>query len=342
MVGSEATRRRLVAGARILAVAAVYFVVAELGLRLALVAGQVTPLWPPTGVALACLLLLGMRCWPGITIGAFFANLLVGPTLPAVLAISAGNTLAPICACLLLTMVGFHTDLLRVRDVLALVFVAALGSMLVSATIGTATLYIADKSRDFWGTWSVWWTGDAMGVLVVAPVLLVAASVRWRVRVPPARAVEAVTLLLSIVVVTVGVTRTSTSLLFLIFPLLIWAALRFRQAGAAVCNLVVSINVVLAAAARHGPFAGPNLLPTMITLQALNLSAALTALLLAAITSERDAAQYELQRAVSQLSDAVRTLEPYSLLKRGMFQNLLGKHVPKDSQHTTPKAEPSE
>lgn len=304
-------------------VAVVYFVAARVGLQLALVRGQVTPLWPPTGIALACLLLFGMRCWPGITIGAFLANVFVGPTLPAVVAISAGNTLAPVLACLLLARVGFRPDFLRLKDAVALVFVAALGGMLVSATIGTGTLAAvgALESRDFWATWSVWWTGDAMGVLVVAPVLLVAATRSWHWHVPLVRWLEAAALTVGVVVGTFVVSRLSVTLLFLIFPLLIWAALRFRQAGAAPCNLIVSVTVVLAAAGGHGPFSGLDLLPTMITLQAFNGSATLTALLLAAITSERDAAQSSVQRAAAQLSDAVRMLEPYRLLNRGVFRH---------------------
>ena len=324
-VRSERKRRPLVAVALVLGMAAVYFGAAELGLRLALVREQVTPLWPPTGIALACLLLFGVRWWPGVTLGAFLANVLMGPSIPAVLVISAGNTLAPVCACLLLTRTGFRTDLLRLRDALALVFVAALGAMLISATIGTGTLYAAGalRGRDFWATWSVWWTGDAMGVLVVAPLLLVAATRDWRWRAPLSRWLEAGALLLCVVVVTVVVTSTSANLLFLVFPVLVWAALRFGLAGAVLCNLVVSVAAVLAAVARHGPFDGFGLLSTMITLQAFNGSAALTALLLAAITGERDEAERALQRAAAQLSDAVRMLEPYSLLNRGLVQRVL-------------------
>jgi integral membrane sensor domain MASE1 len=323
------TRRYLVGGAQVLAVAAVYFVAAKVGLGLALVRGQVTPLWPPTGIALACLLLRGIRCWPGITIGAFLANLAAGPSVLAVAAISAGDTLAPVCACLLLARVGFRPDLKQLKDVLALIFLAAFASMVLSATAGTGTLVLAGAlpAHEFWATWSVWWTGDAMGVLVVAPVLLVAVSRRWTWHRPLVRWLEAAALLVGIAALTVVVTRSSANLLFLLFPVLIWAALRFRQAGAVPCNLVVSVTVVLAAAAGQGPFAGLGLLPTMITLQAFNASATLTALLLAAIASERDAAQRSLRAAATQLSDAVRTLEPYRLLNSGLFQQALGERA---------------
>jgi integral membrane sensor domain MASE1 len=320
------TRRYVIGGAQILAVAAVYYLAAKVGLGLALVRGQVTPLWPPTGIALACLLLRGIRFWPGITIGAFFANLAAGPSLLAVLSISAGDTLAPVCACLLLTRVGFRPELKQLRDVLALIFLAAFAGMVISATVGTGTLVLAGAlpAHDFWATWSVWWTGDAMGVLVVAPVFLVAATRRWGWQRPLARWLEAAALLAGVAALTVVVTRTSENLLFLLFPMLIWAALRFHQAGAVPCNLVVSVAVVLAAAAGRGPFAGLDLLPTMITLQAFNASATLTALLLAAITTERDEAQRSVRAVATQLADAVQTLEPYRLLNNGLFQQALG------------------
>jgi integral membrane sensor domain MASE1 len=307
---------------QILIVAVVYYAVAKVGLQLAVVRDQVTPLWPPTGVALACLVLRGLGCWPGIAIGAFLANVAMGPSFLGVVAITAGDTLAPVCACLLLARVGFRADLKRLKDVLALVFLAAFTSMLISATVGAATLVLTGAVDAFWSTWSVWWTGDAMGVLVVAPVLFVAVTRRWRL--PRARWLEAVALLCGVTAVTLAVTSVSASLLFLIFPMLVWAAVRFQQSGAVPCNLVVSVLVVLAAAAGRGPFAGLDLLPTMITLQLFNGSATLTALLLAAITTERNESQRQVQRAASQISDAVRMLEPHRLLHDGLLLQSFG------------------
>jgi integral membrane sensor domain MASE1 len=331
-------RRVLVGGLQILAVAIAYFAVAKIGLRLAVVRDQVTPLWPPTGIALACLLLRGIGCWPGIAIGAFLTNIAIGPSLPAVVAITAGNTLAPVVACLLLSRVGFHPDLKRLKDVLSFIFLAAFAGMLISATVGTATLVLADAVRagDFWSIWSVWWTGDAMGVLVIAPVLLVATTRSWRWRVPLARWLAAVALLIGLAGILV-VTWSLPSMLFLIFPLLVWAAVRFQQAGAVPCNLAVSVTVVLAAAAGRGPFADLDLLATMLTLQLFNASATLTALLLAAITAERNEAQRQIQRVATQMADAVKTLEPYRLVHDGLFQQLFTDRDATD-KHTGPPA----
>lgn len=304
---SDTRRERLgrggLAAVEICATAALYFGSAKLGLLQQMVRGQVTPLWPPSGIAVASLLLRGPRVWPGIALGAFLVNVSLGPSLPAVLAIAAGNTLAPVCSCALLRRAGFRNELDRLRDTLTLIFLGAFTGMLVSATTGTGTLVLAGAlgPGDFWPTWSVWWTGDAMGVLLVTPVLLVLRSARLPKDAPPSRWVEG--LLLLAAAVGVGFLETSrTPLLFLGFPLLIWAAFRFQLAGAAPCALVVSTFAIVAAAERSGPFAGHDLLTDMITLQAFNGSTALTALLLSAVVSERNQTQYEIARACRQLA----------------------------------------
>lgn len=304
-------------GVQILAVAAAYYGAAKLGLLLALVRDQVTPLWPPTGIALVCLLLWGLRLWPGIALGAFLVNISFGPSMTAVTLIAVGNTLAPVCAYLLLRLVGFHVGLRRLRDALALVFLGAFASMLVSATVGSVTLIGSGAlpPSQFWATWSVWWTGDAMGVLVVAPLLLAVTTTHLPWRTHPQRWAEAAALLGSTLVLTVLATRSSGyPLLFLVFPPLIWAALRFQLSGAAPCALVVSTMAILAAAARSGPFTSLDVLSTMITLQAFNGSVALTGLLLATVTTERNQAQQMVERACIQLADAVAKLQPDATL----------------------------
>lgn len=295
-----------------LAVAAVYYSGAQLGLLQELVRGQVTPLWPPTGIALACLLLLGPRSWPGITLGALAVNAPIGPAPLAVLAIVAGNTLAPLCAYLLLRRAGFRTELNRLRDALALVFLGALAGMLISSTLGTAVLVLADAlpASAFWPTWSVWWTGDAMGVLVVTPLLLAARRARLPGAVSPYRWLEAAALLLGTAGVMLVATRSAASLLFLVFPFLIWAALRFQLPGAAPCSLIVTVLAIQATAEGVGPFTGHSLLTQMVTLQAFNGSTTLTALLLAAIIAERDHTRRQIEQVCVQLAETVVRLTP--------------------------------
>ncbi|MEU2153699.1 MASE1 domain-containing protein [Streptomyces sp. NPDC019396] len=299
----------------ILAVAAVYYGSAELGLLQQLVRGQVTPLWPPTGLALAALLLLGLRVWPGIALGAFLANVSIGPSPLAVLVIVAGNTLAPVVAYLLLRRAGFRSELDRLRDGLLLVFLGALTGMLISSTVGSSVLMLSGAVTPgaFWPTWSVWWTGDAMGVLVVTPFLLVLRRLRWPVRARPARWVEAVALTLCAIAATLLATQSrSSSLLFLVFPVLIWAAFRFQLAGAAPCALGVSTLAILAATRQAGPFADQDLFASMVTLQAFNGSTALVALLLAAVIAERNETHEEIKRVCRRLEEMVAHIEPGS------------------------------
>src|SRR5262245_21268189 len=115
---------------------AVYFGAAKLGLTMAFVAEQVTAVWPPTGIALAALLLFGYRLWPGIALGAFLANATANEPLGTAAGIALGNTLeALLGAWLLRRLAQFDPALGRVKDVLSLVVLAAGVSTRVSATI---------------------------------------------------------------------------------------------------------------------------------------------------------------------------------------------------------------
>jgi integral membrane sensor domain MASE1 len=296
---------------QIVSVAVAYYLAAIVGLQLELVRGQVTPLWPPTGVALVGLLLLGPRVWPGITIGALLLNVPLGPSLPAATLIAVGNTLAPVAGYVLLRQVRFRSQLDRLHDVLALVFLGALTSTLVSANIGASALVLARAVPPdrFLTTWSVWWTGDAMGVLVVAPLLLVIRHWRRPRTLRPYRCVEAATLLVSAALVTVFVAGAAAQLFFLVFPFLVWAAVRFQEGGATVCVLIVSVIMTRAAAIGAGGFGQHDLFTNMVILQAFNGSAALTALLLAALIHQRDQTHRDLKHACRQLAELATRLD---------------------------------
>ncbi|WP_371480479.1 MASE1 domain-containing protein [Kitasatospora sp. NBC_00315] len=314
VVRNEELRRFTGTGLRILAVAAAYLLVGRLGLLEQVVLGsvRVAPLWPPTGIAVSCLLLMGLRVWPGIALGALLVIATIGPVTAASAGVVAGNTLAPICAVLLLRRVDFRVELDRFRDGAALVFLGALIAMLLSATMGSGALLISGSlsADNFWGTWAAWWTGDAMGVLVITPVLLAARTIRLPLEIRPARWLEATALLLSTIAVALIGSLSTLHLLFLVFPLLIWAALRFELAGAAPCVLLVSVISVMAAGRQVGPFADHDLFALMVTLQALNGAAALTTLLLVAVVAERRSTYLQIERACVALAEVVARLAP--------------------------------
>src|SRR5438045_1286928 len=127
---------------QLLVLAVVYYVAAKLSLRLALVGRNVTPLWPPTGIAVVAFLLLGRRVWPGVALAAFLVNLPISASPMGAAATAVGNTLAPLVAAALLERFGFHREIDRLRDAVAIVFLAALVAMAISATIGTAALVL--------------------------------------------------------------------------------------------------------------------------------------------------------------------------------------------------------
>ena len=305
VVASRITRHDVLA---IVALGVLYYVAARIGLRLAVIEDNITPLWPPTGLALVAFLRYGRRLWPGVAIAAFLVNLPI-TNFPAALITAAGNTLAPMLAAWLLERVGFRQQIDRVRDVAALVVLGALLSMTVSATIGTAALELSSATplEGFWTAWSAWWAGDAMGILVVAPFLFCVLT--WREVEPKLgwrRLPEALALLVLLVTASVFAMWNSGQLLFLIPPLLAWIAWRFQLRGAAPAVLLVSILAAWAATREMGWFADLSLAQRMLTLQLFNATIAFTAFFLSALVSERMRARERLQRAADDLDVRVR------------------------------------
>ncbi|WP_432043240.1 MASE1 domain-containing protein [Streptomyces cadmiisoli] len=319
VVGTEDLRRPVVFALLTSAVAVGYYASGRLGLlrQLAVEGAVVTPIWPPTGVAVACLLILGLRASLGIALGALLVLMSLTVLRPSSIAILLGNTAAPVCGYLLLRKVGFRTDLARLRDGLALVFLAALSAMAVSATVGAGLLILDGKlgAGDFWLVWMAWWVGDAMGVLIVTPVLLLLHGLR---RPPPlARWKEALLLAVIACVVVPLATRASISMLFLVYPLLIWVVLRFRLAGSMLCALFASVMATVSATDGVGPFAGLTPVEVMIKLQAFNGSMALTALLLSAVITEQRNTRRSVERACQELAEVLEHLTAGDTLPGG-------------------------
>lgn len=293
--------------ALVLGLAVAYYLGGRLGLGLSLVQDNVSPLWPPTGLALAAFVLLGRWAWPGVLLGAFAVNLPISTSALAAAVTAGGNTAAPLLAAFLLTRVGFRPQLDRLRDALALVFLGALGSMLLSATIGAATLVVSRRipAEDFPTAWTVWWTGDAMGVLAITPFLLSLPLHRerpWRAR----EWVEAVAFLAATMAAALWAAQSPLHIFFLPLLLVGWAAWRLQLRGAAPAVLISSLALTWSAARELAPFVSRSLAEQMFMLSGFNASAALTSLVLAALVSERQHAAEALARAAAELEERVQ------------------------------------
>ena len=274
--------------------ALVYFALGRFGLMLDAVSGFASLVWAPTGVALAALLLGGSRMWPGVAVGAFAVNLSMGAPFPAALGISAGNTLeAVIGARLVLQLNRGRVTLDRLSDVGRFLMVAVLLATTISASIGVLSLSAFERvaPESMSSTWRAWWLGDVIGALVVTPVLLLwrheRYSALWK------RPLEAVALALTMLAVGSLVFFVSPATLspfrepYLLFPVLMWAALRFEQPGAFLGNLTMSAFAVAATTFGLGPFVHEGLSNSLAYLQTFTAVAGATSLLLAAATTER-------------------------------------------------------
>ena len=167
------------------AVALAYWLAAELGFRFAFVAEQVTTVWAPTGIGLAALLLWGPSLWPAVWLGAFAANATNEAPLWTAAAVATGNTLEAVAGTWALRRLPrFDRRLRRINDAAAYILLAAGAATTISATIGVGTLCASGvQPWDRFGElWRAWWLGDAVGALIIAPVILTAGGRATRSR----------------------------------------------------------------------------------------------------------------------------------------------------------------
>jgi diguanylate cyclase (GGDEF)-like protein len=241
--------------------AGVYFVAARLALSLAYYHANATTVWVGSGIALGVLLLRGNVLWPGIFLGAFSANFMTAGSVYTSLAIAAGYTLDALVGAWLVRRFARGADALeRTRDVLKFALFGGLLSTMISPTIGVTSLALegfAEWNSYKW-VWMTWWMGNATGVVLVAPLILLWRSsprLNWR------RFVEVVILVSS--VIAIGATVFGGLLLkdrsypleYFCFPFLVWAAFRFGRRGAVAAMLALSVAAIAGTLNGTGPFA---------------------------------------------------------------------------------------
>jgi len=311
----DAIRRRDRAGLGLyllmLAVVALgYYVAGRIGLELAYLNGAVAALWPPAGFGLAVLVLYGIRLWPAIVIG----DLLLGDfstPLGTVLAQTFGNTVALVAAALLMRrLTAGRCGLERVSDVLAFV-ASALVAAVVSAAFGPLSLRLGDviPSGELAEVTRTWTLGDAAGVLVVAPFILTWATTGLR---GLHRREIAEGFLVLAILVALAELSPQRDVPYVVFPVLLWAAVRFGPRGAATAVLVVCSITVWNTAQNNGPFVRDSITDSLLATQLFIAVTALTSLVLAAETAERTlagaalAASEASQRALADEQAALR------------------------------------
>ena len=297
-----------------------YFGAGKVGLAIPFTSSNVSPIWPAAGVAVAAVLIWGIQVAPAIAFAAFLVNFLTPIPTSASVAIGLGNASSAVVAGYLLRRSDFQTSLPRLRDVLKLVTVAAVLTTTLAAFVGVTALTLAHtKAWSGYGSaWRIWWLGDAMGVLVVAPLLLTGRDLisvyrGWRL-------LEACFLLIATLVTSAaifgGAAVRDDVLALVVFPFVIWAALRFRVAGAAVAGLLSASVAVWGTAHGHGPFVNHSSLHNAVLLQVFVAVTSLTGLILAAVINEREHIGEAFETEKQLLSESEATKERLEELVR--------------------------
>ncbi|MGZ3738152.1 MAG: MASE1 domain-containing protein [Bdellovibrionota bacterium] len=297
-----------------------YYVAGQIGLLFAIVHTSITALWPPSGIAVAALFLLGRGMWPGIFLGAFTVNYFRGTPFWVSMGIGVGNTLAGVVgAGLLRRLTDFRPDFSRIKDVLTFGVIAGAIDPVFSASIGILSLRLGGLlARGQAGdAWFAWWSGDAMGVLIFAPLIFVSQSVPWRLP-PLSRILEALLMVGGFTWLAVMFFQANEMLVFLVYPFSVWAALRFRHLGVNTLALIltgVSIPILILRLAPQSHLQQHDVLFLVYRLQVILSTASLTGMLLAADITSRRRTEDDLATKEEQLQAIVKHTPDHILIQ---------------------------
>ena len=297
----------------------IYFIAGKLGLSLAFLHASASPVWPPAGIALAAMLVLGYRVWPAIFIGAFLVNATTAGNIATSLGIGAGNTLEALCGAWL---VNRFAGGMRVFDRAQDVFKFALAAMLstvVSPTLGVTTLALGGFAAwaNYGPIWMTWWMGDTAGDLVVAPLILlwsIPSTQRWTRR--DAGEVGILLLLLFALGEMVfggwfSISAKNYPISFICGPIVIWTAFRFSQRETATGIFILSAIAIWGTLNGSGPFVMETENQSLLTLQAWTAVLTITAMALAAAMAERRRAEAAIEQQKTAVEAANRTKDKF-------------------------------
>jgi len=278
---------------RLSVVFCLYFAAGKLGLAVPFTSFNVSPVWPAAGIALGAVLVWGGQVFPAIAFAAFLVNYLSGLPLWVALAIGLGNASSAVVGGYLLSRIpDFQVSFIRLRDVLRFVLVGAIGATAAAPCVGVTALTVAQMKpwSSYGSAWAIWWLGDAMGVIVVTPLVLALRELLKLCR--SKQVVELAFLLLGILAVSMlifgpHVRLRDDVLAFVVFPFILWAAIRFGPPGVAPANVIAAGVAVWGTARGAGPFISHSPLRNAELLQLFIAVTSLTGLILAAVISER-------------------------------------------------------
>jgi PAS domain S-box-containing protein len=296
------------------ALATLYYLGGTLGLKLASFHPSATLVWPPSGLALASLILAGKRLWPAVFLGALSVNLSISGDILSSIGIAIGNTLeALLGSTLVRRFAGGARFMSRSQDVFRFVILGSLLASIVSALIGVTCLSLRGLA-----SWSLfdkiavtWWMGDAVSDLVLVPLFL-GWTTLGRDRLSPRQWLEAALLLLFVVLVSgvifgdwFGIMQGSYPVSYLVLPCVVWAALRMPQYFSAVVVFIISALTLKAALHGQGPFIRPIQAESLFLLQAFLGVTSITSMVMACVVAERRRARDELRALFEYAQEAI-------------------------------------
>src|SRR5467141_3885174 len=299
--------------------AVIYFIAGKLGLMLASLHASASPVWPPAGIALAALLLLGYRVWPAIFIGAFLVNVTTAGNVATSFAIATGNTLeALVGAWLVNRFAGGRAVFDRPQGVFKFALAAAI-STIISPTFGVTGLALAGFAdwANYDAIWLTWWLGDSTCDLVFTPLVLlwsVASKRRWNKK----EAAEVGALLLLLVVLSAvvfggwpAVSARNYPIVLICGPIVIWTAFRFTQRATATGIFILSAIAVWGTLHGFGPFVRETENQSLLVVQWCTAVLSITAMALSAGMTERRRVEEELQQQKVVVETANRTKDHF-------------------------------